>query len=65
MKIISPVLLPYILFAGLWLFLSDWLLYALLTDPATITQWSMYIENAGQKDFYSMSCLIFEILNLT
>ncbi|MFA6290816.1 MAG: PAS domain S-box protein, partial [Victivallales bacterium] len=42
MKTISRVVLPYILFAGLWIFLSDWLLSVLVTDPATITQWSMY-----------------------
>lgn len=42
MHAICRVVLPYIIFASLWIFLSDWLLSILVTDPATITQWSMY-----------------------
>lgn len=42
MQAICRVVLPYIIFASLWIFLSDWLLSVLVTDPATITQWSMY-----------------------
>jgi len=34
--------MPYILFAGLWVFLSDWLLIILIPDPAACTEWSIY-----------------------
>jgi PAS domain S-box-containing protein len=36
------ILLPYVVFASLWILLSDWLLGAMLADPALVTQWSMY-----------------------
>ena len=36
------VVLPYMVFACLWILLSDELLAALLTDPAAITHWSIY-----------------------
>lgn len=42
MQTICRVVLPYVIFASLWIYLSDWLLSILVTDPATITQWSMY-----------------------
>lgn len=42
MQAFCRVVLPYIVFAGLWIFLSDRLLAALVSDPATITQWSIY-----------------------
>ena len=39
---IFRVVLPYMVFASLWILLSDELLAALLTDPTAITQWSIY-----------------------
>lgn len=36
------IVLPYILFSGAWIFLSDRLLVILLPDPATRLQWSIY-----------------------
>lgn len=41
-KAISRIVLPYILFAGLWILVSDRLLWVLLPDPATRAQWSMH-----------------------
>jgi PAS domain S-box-containing protein len=41
-KAICRIVLPYVLFAGLWILLSDWLLEAMLPDPAIRMQWSIY-----------------------
>src|SRR5258707_10145864 len=43
-SIISAVLrvvLPYVVIAGLWILLSDWLLAELIPDAATRTDWSI------------------------
>jgi PAS domain S-box-containing protein len=39
---ILRIVLPYVVFAGLWIFLSDRLLGVLPLDAATHTQWSIY-----------------------
>jgi PAS domain S-box-containing protein len=39
---ILRIVLPYIVFSGLWIFLSDTLLDILSLDAATHTQWSIY-----------------------
>jgi len=36
------IILPYVVFASLWIFLSDRLLEALRLDPVTLVQWSIY-----------------------
>ncbi len=41
-KTILRVVVPYIVFAGLWILLSDWILAAMTSDPALRTQWSIY-----------------------
>jgi PAS domain S-box-containing protein len=41
-KAIYRIVLPYVLFAGLWILLSDRLLEVLVPDPAVRTQWSIY-----------------------
>ncbi|MFA6290821.1 MAG: PAS domain S-box protein [Victivallales bacterium] len=43
MQTISRVVLPFILFASLWIFLSEWLLSVLLPDPAAHAQWFIYM----------------------
>ncbi|HCE42335.1 MAG TPA: hybrid sensor histidine kinase/response regulator [Lentisphaeria bacterium] len=42
MRTICRVVLPYILFAGLWILLSDWLLTILIPEPTAHMQWSIY-----------------------
>jgi PAS domain S-box-containing protein len=39
---ITQTVLPYILFAGLWIALSDRVLEALTTDPQILARWSTY-----------------------
>lgn len=39
---IFRVVLPYVLFAGLWIILSDRFLAVLFTDPIAIMHWSIY-----------------------
>ncbi len=39
---IVRIVLPYVVFAGLWILLSDRLLAVLVTDPDTRTLWSIY-----------------------
>ncbi|MHB1309819.1 MAG: PAS domain-containing protein, partial [Limisphaerales bacterium] len=41
-KGIARIVLPYVLFASLWILLSDWLLEALVADPVARTPWSIY-----------------------
>ncbi|SEM24218.1 PAS domain S-box-containing protein [Syntrophus gentianae] len=41
-RMILRIILPYVLFAGLWIFLSDRLLAALHLDSALHLQWSIY-----------------------
>jgi PAS domain S-box-containing protein len=41
-KAICRIVLSYVLFAGLWILLSDRLLGVLVPDPATRTLWSIY-----------------------
>ena len=41
-RMLFHVVLPYVLFASLWIILSDSLLAALVTDPALITQLSIF-----------------------
>ncbi len=41
-KAILRTILPYVVFAGLWILLSDRFLEALQLDTATQTQWSIY-----------------------
>lgn len=36
------IILPYVVFASLWILLSDRLLETLRLDPATLVQWSIY-----------------------
>ncbi|MEI8139510.1 MAG: ATP-binding protein [bacterium] len=41
-QMIFRVVLPYVLFAGLWIILSDRFLSAIFTDPAAILYWSTF-----------------------
>ena len=41
-KAILRIVLPYVLFAGLWILWSDRLLGTLFSDPASLTRWSIY-----------------------
>lgn len=41
-QMIFRVVLPYAIFASLWIILSDRLLQALFTDPVVIMHWSIY-----------------------
>lgn len=42
LRSILRVVVPYMIFAGLWILLSDRLLEAVLADPAARVQWSIY-----------------------
>jgi PAS domain S-box-containing protein len=41
-KAVLRVVLPYVVFAGLWILLSDRLLASMMPDAAARTQWSIY-----------------------